>query len=507
MRYFLCLCLTILAFSWIGSKAANAQTFSLNGVTFDQSAYFEEAELQATVAPYVGRPITFQDLSDMIAALQAKYQAAGIVTAQPILPPQTLDNGILHIALVEATIDTVEVDGLERTSPEFLRRTIALVPGEQPDFEQIERDLRIYELTHDIAPQIGFRPGATQGTTTAIISGEEPQPFKLTFSLDNFGRKETGRERATVFGRWASVTGLRDTLTFSLQGAEDANSVSLGYSRPVGSAGGRLVFGASYSDASVLTAPVSGVTVLSKTHSGSIGYRQPFAVTPTSAWFFNTNVQAERSESRVDGVTFSDVELYDLFVGVSYQLREIGRSLSFDVGLRMGDADAFGNSSTEGRYNILSLGGAFAQQVTSDLVLEGSLRGQLAPGENLPVARLFGAGGTNSVRGYPENVVSGDSGLQLRVQLVKSTPYRIPGAGNLGVKPFVFYDGAFVRPYRVAGATLPKDEVLHSAGIGMRVNYRKNLTGLMMMAVPLTNTQTFKDKHDPKFYFGLDYSF
>lgn len=507
MRYVLAFCLTILALGWLGNGPAQAQSFTLNGVKFDQSAYFDESDLQATVAPYVGRPITFEDLSRMIADLQAMYQAAGIVTAQPILPPQTLDNGILRIALVEAAIDTVEVDGLERTSPDFLRRTISLIPGEQPDFEQIERDLRIYELTHDIAPQIGFRPGATQGTTTAIITGVEPKPVRLTFSLDNFGRKETGRVRATAFGRWASVSGIRDTLTFSLQGAEDAKSASLGYSRPVGERGGRLVIGGSYSDASVLTAPVTGVTVLSETRSGSIGYRQPFAVAPTSAWFLDVNVQAEHSESRVNGVTFSDVELYDLFVGVSYQLREIGRSLSFDIGLRLGDADALGASPTEGRYTLLTFGAAFARQVASDLVLEGSLRGQLAPDENLPVARLFGAGGVNSVRGYPENVLSGDSGVQMRVQVAKSTPYRMPGAAQIGVTPFAFYDAAFVKPHRVAGATLPRDEDLHSTGVGLRLGYGKSVTGLMMMAVPLVNTQTFKDKHDPEFYFGLDYSF
>ena len=69
------------------------------------------------------------------------------------------------------------------------------------------------------------------------------------------------------------------------------------------------------------------------------------------------------------------------------------------------------------------------------------------------------------------------------------------------------YDAAFVKPHRAAGAILPRDEDLHSTGFGLRLNYGKNVTGLMMVAVPLVNTGTFKDKHDPEYYIGLDYSF
>lgn len=485
---------------------AQAQSFELNGVAFDESAYLEPSALQAAVAPYVGRPIEFEDLTAMVASVQGLYSAAGIVTAQVVLPPQTLTDGILQISLIEASIDRVDVDGLARTDPDFLRRTITLSPGVRPDYEQIERDLRIYQLSHDIAPKIGFKPGRTAGTTTAIISGEEPDALSVTASIDNFGRKETGRIRATVFGRWASVTGVRDTLSFRLQAADRSKSVTAGYSRPVGTRGARLVGSLSYSDASVTTNPLTGITVLSDTTSGSVGYRRPFAVTAGTAWTFEIGIVSENSQSRVGAVQFSDVKLNEVYGTLAYLSEDVGRRLAFDVGVRVGDASALGTALTEGSYRILSAGASYVQALSPSVAVDVAARAQLALSDALPVARLFSAGGIDTVRGYPINIQSGDSGASVRVQLAGLQPWQ-PGNGALQVSPFAFFDAAFIQPYRAPGLTLPRDDTLASVGTGLRIQYDGGLAGALIVGVPLSNTTSFKDEGDPTIYVGLDYTF
>ncbi|UXX84070.1 ShlB/FhaC/HecB family hemolysin secretion/activation protein [Roseovarius pelagicus] len=498
-------CLSLI-FAAVLTTPAHAQTFTLRGVSFDDSAYLEDAALQDAAAPYIGRPIGFEDLTQMVAAIQGLYSAAGIITAQVILPPQTLDDGILRISLVEARIDQVEIDGLDRTNPDFLRRTITLVPGQRPDFEQIERDLRIYQLSHDISPKIAFRPGETPGTTTAIISGEEPKPFTFTGSLDNFGQRETGRARATLFARWASVTGVRDTLSFRIQAAEKSKSFVLGYSRPVGTNGGRVVGSLSYSDASVTTSPVNGVTILSDTLSGVLAYRHPIAVTASTAWFFEVGVGSERSKSRVAGVQFSDVSLNEIYGNLSYLLQETGRTFSLNVGLRVGDASALGNTPTEGGYTILNANFSFAKALSDSLLFDVLGRAQVALTDAIPVARLFSAGGVDTVRGYPTNVQSGDSGVSVRLQLAGLEAWQ-PAGRKLRVTPFAFFDAAYIVPFRAAGANVPRDETLASAGAGLRVQYGPAVSGVALFGVPLSNTTNYKDKGDPTIYVGLDYSF
>lgn len=104
--------------------------------------------------------------------------------------------------------------------------------------------------------------------------------------------------------------------------------------------GARIVGSLSYSDASITTNPVTGVTVLSDTTLGALAYRVPFAVTPSTAWTFEAGVGSERSQSRVNGAQFSDVRLNEIYGTLSYLLRETGRTFAFDIGLRFGDAHA-----------------------------------------------------------------------------------------------------------------------------------------------------------------------
>ena len=90
-------------------QVVQAQTFEISGVDFSDSVYLDEAELQAVAAPYVARPVEFDDLQKLLGEVQGLYSRAGIVTAQAIIPPQELVNGVLKIELVEASVETVRV--------------------------------------------------------------------------------------------------------------------------------------------------------------------------------------------------------------------------------------------------------------------------------------------------------------------------------------------------------------------------------------------------------------
>lgn len=151
-----------------------AQSFEISGVQFTESAYLQEEKLQEIAQGVVNRPIIFADLQEMVAEVQELYSVSGILTARAILPPQEITDGVLRVELVEATISEIRIAGFERTKPEFVTRSISLEAGGMPDFEALERDLRVYEISHDLVPLLSFAPGDTPGTTVAIISAEEP---------------------------------------------------------------------------------------------------------------------------------------------------------------------------------------------------------------------------------------------------------------------------------------------------------------------------------------------
>ena len=493
--------------SLLAAGAAAAQSFRIEGVAVEDSAYLERDEIADVTGKYIRRPITFADLQQMLEEINGLYARAGVPTAQAILPPQEVSDGILRVSLVEAEIEAVEFEGLRNTSERFLRRNITLPAGEKPDFDRLERDLRIFDIAHDISPQLRFAPGEAVGSTRAVISADEPQRFAFTASLDNFGRPETGEQRISAFGRWSSVTGVRDSLSFQLQASEGANSVSAGYSRPVGPGGGRVVATLSVAQSSIIGGEFTPVSIVSDSVGGSLSYRRPAWVRPDSHWLLEGGLSFDQTTSSIDGLEFADIELLDLFVTARYNRRLANAVLGFSAGLRIGRAEALGTTETEGDYWLLFGEGTYARPLGERLMFNANLRYQYAQGENLPVARLFTVGGVSTVRGYPNDIRGGDSGVLVNLQVSTREAWSPENMPRWEVSPFAFLDAALVVPYRPDGGIDGEQDFLASVGAGASVGFGESANVLAMVGIPLVETLGFDAPGEPKFYLGLDYSF
>jgi len=489
------------------SNAAFAQGFVLSGVKFSESAYLDEDELQEIAASVVDRTVVFSDLQAMIAEVQALYSTAGVVTARAILPPQEIRDGILRVDLIEAIVSRVTLDGFERTKPEFVERTISLQAGELPDFERLEKDLRIYDISHDLTPLLTFEAGDEPGTTVAVISVTEPRKFSWTASADNFGTDATGIYRGTLFGRWASVTGVRDTLSSQLQVSEGSLSGSLGYSRPVGAGGGRMIGTLSYAENEIVQGVFEQVDVLSNSLTGSLSYRRPLRVRPFSHVVLDVGIAGEQSTSTIEGEAFSDVTLAEFVLQATYA-RQFDRAVwSTTLGIKAGSSDAKNTSETEGEYYLAFGALSYTRNFSDKVMMDLNLEAQYAHGENLPIARLFSAGGATSVRGYPNNIRGGDSGAVMKIQVSPVHPYEPESMKNTSISPFAFLDAAIVVPYRIDGSINETQDYLASVGGGLRIDWNQKASALLMVGFPLIETLGFEDLSESTVYVGLDYKF
>jgi len=491
----------------LSAARVEAQTFEISGIRFDSSSYLDESDLRAVSDPYVGRPISFEDLQRTLEELNALYLSAGIPTAQAILPPQEIRDGILTVSLVEATVSEIALEDMPTTSDAFMRRNLSLRIGEKPDFRQLERDLIIFDLAHDIRPQLGFGAGTEPGTTRATIKAEEPKQFEFTASLDNFGRPETGETRGGLFARWNSPTGVRDALSFQAQGSEGASSASIGYSRPVDNGGGRAVAVLSYSQSQIIGGDFSPLRIESDKLSGALGYRRPVRVRADSSVILDLGVAYEQTTSSISGVDFADIEIVDAYFSAAYTRRLANATYGISLGLRAGQADAQGTSETEGAFWLLYGQGNYTRTLGENLIFSGALRYQYAEGENLPVARLITAGGVGSVRGYPNDIRGGDSGVILNMQVSARQPVVFDGLSGIELRPFGFVDAAAIVPFRASGGFDSDQDVLASVGAGVSVKLGERANLLALVAVPLKNTLGFSDKGKARLYVGLDYKF
>ncbi|ROT98942.1 ShlB/FhaC/HecB family hemolysin secretion/activation protein [Histidinibacterium lentulum] len=486
--------------------AATAQSFSVDRIVFDDSAYLEPEVLDGIASEYVSRPITLDSLNELVDRVQTLYGEAGIVTAQALVPPQTITDGTLRISLVEATIGAVEVDGFPDTDPTFLTGNLTLPVGARPDYEALERDLRIFDIAHDIAPQLEFAPGDMPETTRVVITGEPPPRLSFTLSADNYGREETGIARLSAFARYRSVTGVRDTLSAQVTASEGSTAVSLGYSRPVGPAGGRLIASAGYTESQIISGPFAPVDIRSDSTTAQISYRRPFRVEPFSHWFWEAGVAYDRSVSEILGTEFSDISLWEVFAEVSREWRTERAAWAISAGVQIGEAEAQGTTETEGRYTIIYGDVGYGRPLGQDFVFEGNLRFQYAQDENLPVARLITGGGVGNVRGYPNDARSGDSGFVANLQVTRTTPWLL-WEDRVEVNPFGFVDVAAIVPFRVDGSFDPDQDWLVSAGLGATARFNDRAAAVLTVGVPLRETLGFEDTGEAQVYLGVDYRF
>jgi hemolysin activation/secretion protein len=491
----------------VAAGAAQAQSFALSGVSFSPSIYLEEAELQATVAPYLNRPIRLAGLQEMTQAVQALYTRAGILTARVALLPQTVEDGVLELTLVEATIDELTYgEGLERTNPDFLRRNLSLRAGAAPDYDQLERDLRTFEIMYDIVPQLSFGTGSEFGTVSAVVTAEVPENTRWVVSLDNYGSINTGEVRATAQAVLPNITGARDTAVLQAQVSAGQISLNGTYLRPVGR-GGMAYASASASTAEIVSGSFGVLGLESESYGLTLGYRGPFAVRPVSHWLLDIYLSAQSSKSQFAALDFQETTLSEFGAEVSYQRVDQGRAWSAALGVKSGTVDTLQTSQSEGNYTIIYGSAGHARTLGENYLLDIALNFQHAPDANLASPRLFSAGGATTVRGYPVDVRSGDSGVVIRTQINRTKPIML-GQRGLNFTPFGFVDLGVVVPYRATGSEVDFDvDGMASAGFGSRVRFNDRWAGVSFVGVPLKDTAGFTGAGDPVFSIGLDYTF
>lgn len=486
---------------------AAAQSFSIAGVRFDDSVYLDEATLNGIADRYTNRPIGFADLQSMVEAVNRAYALAGVVTALAVLPPQDITDGVLHVRLIEARVEAVDSSALTRTRADFIRDAIPLPTGAPVDFEQLEIDLRRFEIAHDFRPVVSFGPGEGEGMTRAEIGGDEPPRFEHVFSADNYGSPQTGKARGAWFGRWNSVTGRRDILSVQLQKSRGAWSGGLGYSLPAFGQGGRVVVSATHARSQVISAPFLPVDIRSTSSSASLGYIRPFRIGPDRHWTVSADIQVERNKSEISDLPLLRTDLRDAAIGLAWQRRFARSVLGVSLGVRGGRADTDQTSETEGSYWLAFGNASYARLLGDWGLFSTAMSYQYAHGQNLPVARLFNAGGASSVRGYPNAVRSGDSGLIMQNQISSARGFEIGTGYPVALSPFAFVDAAVIVPYRVDGGVDSDQDYLASVGFGLRAEFGDRGTALLSYGVPLRNTLGFDDKGKGTLYFGLDMSF
>lgn len=456
--------------------------FTVKTIEFSASEFLSAEELDALAAPYRGRTISLAELRELVAQVNALYRQKGIVTAQAILPPQDLSDGVVRIRLIEGRVGKVSVQGNASTNEDYVTARIHQRAGDLVVLPELEQDLVRFNRTNDAQLRAELKPGTQVGQTDVQLVLVEPPRHALKLFSDNTGSTQTGELRGGLVYRNASLLGRRDDFTLTTTQARGQESYSAAYGLPITTLGTRLNVAYYHDETEVKKGPFAALDLHGRAEALVASVRHPLMIGDRYQLDGLLGGKSRNTKNWFDNVLLQDTDTWDYSVGLEGQLADATGYWLGSITASRVHSDQLGASSRE--FNIWRGSLRRNHDLAPGYALVGSLNWQYTDDDLLPASEQFLIGGEYSVRGYGAGLLSGDSGYTASLEF--HHPITLPdGPPAFKASGFFFVDYGDVRPYRPSGDPRDHRDWIWGAGWGMNVAIGKQLSLRGTLAFPL----------------------
>lgn len=286
---------------------------------------------------------------------------------------------------------------------------------------------------------------------------------------------------------------------------------------PINSQGGTLGFNFSAGQNPVTESPFDTLNILTDSQTYELAYRQPLVRSPREEFAIGVSTAFENSSSYFGGRSFNfqnfkfddgRSQARTLRLNQDYLNRDPNGAWalrsSFNLGLNVLGATIRDDGSPDGRF-FYWLGQVLRVQrlgTDRDTLAFFRLNIQLAANPLLSLNR-FSIGGPQSVRGYRQNQLTGDSGLQASVEFQFPVVRDSEGASIVKLLPFI------------EGGTVWNSSAINSSsqsliGVGLGATYQpiRNLVLRLDYGIPLINVSNAGNNlQDSGLYFSVNANF
>lgn len=484
-------------------ESAAALRFPIERFDVQGGAPLTPAEIEAVLRPYTGPARTFEDVQRAAAVLETEYRQRGYAAVQVILPEQTLEGGVVRLEVLQARIGRITVTNNQRFSEDNLRRSLpALKEGEPPNIAAISQASQVANQSPAKEVRVLLKPTDVPGRVDATIDVvREERPARFFASIDNTGTQATGRDRTSVGFQHSNLFDRDHILTAQFTtSAEKSDKVTigtLGYRIPLYGLGDSIDAYAGYSDvdSGQSTTPLGPLAISGRGALGGLRYNWSLRRIGEYEHRVILGADYRRFDSVCTlgdlgpegcisaGIAPGRVSVLPLSIGYAAGWAPPGRRLDLYANVSRnvpfggsGDAGAFrrAQANAEPGFTVLRLGVSMASAFAGDWQWRIAGTGQASGDPLIPGERL-GAGGYNTVRGFLEREVLGDSGLIGNAELYTPDLAARLGWGRFSLRVLAFTDWANVKtndPLPGAAA----HQSLGSAGIGVRGGWSRDVS-------------------------------
>ncbi|WP_039408181.1 ShlB/FhaC/HecB family hemolysin secretion/activation protein [Pandoraea pulmonicola] len=465
-------------------------TFRIDHIVYKGDTVLSQSQLDRISAPFLHKSLGRRRIDLLLRRLTEAFVANGLITTRAYLAtPQNLSSGTLAITIVAGRIggftlnggalrpsgDRPKGDGGGLLTDAGTAWAFPASVGDVLNLPALEQGVdQINRLRRNQA-QIQILPG--QGAGESIVAIQNPFGSRLNYNLgfDNYGSTTTGRWRTRASIDAGNVLGFQESLSLSYTGTRDSNALVLSAAVPYG------YHTFSYTAALSEYQQIIGGTALlyGRTLSQIFGWNRVLTRSSTGRVSLDATLTRLSTERDVNDIPLTPQDLTILRVGVSglWRFTRGGQpgaftaSLGISQGLPWFDAsrdfDGIQKQDAHAQFTKLDAS-ATVQMLLAQIgptywTWRTTVTGQYSAVALFGNAQIF-LGGTDSVRGFMQGGIAGDSGFYVRNEAVWANA---PVWQGLRWEPYVFVDGG--KAHLVAEAGWP---TLIGAGAGVRAQWQ-----------------------------------
>ena len=479
-------------------------------------------EIESLVAPLQNKSVTLNQLQEVTDKISQIYQDRNYITSRAVLIPQDIKDGIVTIQVREGSLERVDVkragDLVGRLNDSYIRDRVLQAGATPLNFANLEDALQLLRadpLIGDIRANLTTGSQANQSILQITVS--EAKSFSIRPFFDNYGNTSTGIYRIGVNLQELNTTGNGDSILVGYTRSGSADIYQLNYQYPINPQGGTLGFNFSAGQSPITEPPFDSLNILTDSQTYELAYRQPLLRSPREEFAIGVSTAFENSSSYFGNRSFNfqNFKFDDgrsqsrvLRLSQDYLSRDpsgawVLRSI-FNMGLNVLGATIRNDGSPDGRFFYWGGQVLRVQRIGTDRDTLAFFRLNMQfSGDQLLSLNRFSIGGAQSIRGYRQNQLTGDNGIQASVELQFPVARDEEGLATVKLLPFV--EAGTI--WNSSGVNSTNQSLI---GLGLGATYQpmRNLLFRLDYGIPLVNvSNSGNNLQDSGLYFSINANF
>lgn len=482
-----------------------------------ESTVLNNANWSPITQPLVGKTVTVGDLKKVAERLTQLYLDRGEITSRVILVTPT--DGVVTFGAIEGSIERVNIVGLTKLNPDYLRSRLALATGTPLNVNKLEEQLRLLRTDPLLSNlEASLKAGSSLGKSIVTVRATEANPLSVNLSADNYSPPSVGSERVGTQIEYRDPTGELGSFNLNYYRSLPIGSdiVDLSYKIPLNPMQGTLQARIAPNSSQITIAPFQAFGFRGKSQLYELSYRQPFTRTLREEFALSWGIALQNSETFINdiptpfsrgpnarGVSQTTV----LKFGQDYVKRDVKGAWAVRSLLNFGIGE-FGATinprpTPDGRFFSWQGQIQRVQVLDPNNFLIAQLDAQLTPNALLPIQQ-FAIGGGQSVRGFRQNARAADNGIKLSIEDRITVSRDSSGSQTLVLAPFI--DAGWVWNQADNPNPLPDRNFLAGVGLGVIWQPISQLNVRVDYGVPLVNlSDRGNNIQDSGLYFSVNY--